>query len=268
MRALPAPFLCMHKLDDVRRYTSKLRPHDAGFLITGSLTFAIPPAAAKYTVYGNAEAACCSSRMPTDIHILASTPHMHLLGRASTLNLWSGDTKRNLFTQKAYDYNTPQRFDLADQNIILKRGDWLETTCTFDSRQRTNYTRFGEATDAEMCLAFILHYPVSSVSRCISVDEEYLGSPLRDVGELDAYVALPPAMRAIVGPEKGVCGPAGVVVSVPQNDVTPSAAPTQALIGASTITKVAVSAAATSGSLVRIACLIGLALCLPFTTSG
>jgi hypothetical protein len=205
---------------------------------------------------------------------------MHLVGRASTLDLWHGDRRRNLFTQHGYDYNAPRRYDLSADQIILERGDWLQTTCSFDSRTRTNYTRFGEATQDEMCLAFILYYPASDITKCISTDEHYLASTLRGEGELDAYVALPPDIRAMVGPTKGLCGPAGVLNTTTAQDATAAQVgaplqvaspqlglPSQAPISASApVVKVAVSAAATASSSVCVAWLIGSTLCVASTT--
>jgi hypothetical protein len=52
---------------------------------------------------------------------------------------------------RGFDYNFQTWIDMPDKQRILKKGDELSMTCVFDSRGRTNTTRWGYATSDEMC---------------------------------------------------------------------------------------------------------------------
>ena len=43
--------------------------------------------------------------------------------------------------------------------VVVHPGDELKTTCVFDSRQRELTTFNGQATQDEMCFAFLTYYP-------------------------------------------------------------------------------------------------------------
>jgi hypothetical protein len=52
---------------------------------------------------------------------------------------------------RGFDYDFQTWIDMPDKLRKLKRGDELSMTCVFDSRARSNTTRFGFATTDEMC---------------------------------------------------------------------------------------------------------------------
>ncbi len=146
--------------------TKTLRPNDASALALGDLELNIPPGVPDHEEIG-----VCSetstSLLPWNIHVFASFPHMHLLGRQIwTDHLRDGAKVGVLGEDLAFDFNL-QKTILEDATI--QPGDRLETHCVYDSTScqigsfQTNAcmetTTFGEATTDEMCFNFLFYWP-------------------------------------------------------------------------------------------------------------
>ncbi len=102
---------------------------------------------------------------PVDFHLLAVTPHMHLLGRkmALTAILPSG-TKVPLISVSDWDFNWQATY-FYKKPLAFPKGTRVEMTATYDNSARNprnpnsppKTTTWGEQTTDEMCIAF-LHY--------------------------------------------------------------------------------------------------------------
>ena len=120
---------------------------------------AIPAGDAHYTV------TTTSVPSPVDFHLLAVTPHMHLLGRAMKLTAIKPDGETvplisisdwNFNWQATYFYKKP---------IAFPKGTRVVMTATYDNSSRNprnpnsppKMVSWGEQTTDEMCIAF-LHY--------------------------------------------------------------------------------------------------------------
>ena len=57
-----------------------------------------------------------------------------------------------------YDFNR-QEFVPLENPFIIKPNDGFATHCQYDSTGRTSVTRWGDATDDEMCLVFLMVTP-------------------------------------------------------------------------------------------------------------
>ncbi len=88
------------------------------------------------------------------IQVWGVLPHMHELGSKYRLDHISGDQSECLIDVPRWDFNWQLGYFL-EEPIVLQPADSLRTTCTFDSRSRTEMTHFGENTTDEMCLALV-----------------------------------------------------------------------------------------------------------------
>ena len=64
--------------------TPKLRPYNAGMLVTGQFMLFIPPGQETHEEHGGCSSACTSRAMSDDITITRFANHMHYLGRYYT----------------------------------------------------------------------------------------------------------------------------------------------------------------------------------------
>lgn len=143
--------------------TEEPRPLLAGMITLGSVLLDIPAGA-----QGHEESSVCpswiTSFMPEPLTVIASFPHMHQLGRAFSTELLRGGmaSEVDMLTDvPVYDFQS-QTFYVNDPPLQIMPGDALRTTCTFDN-PGPQTVHFGEATEDEMCLNFIMAYPIESI---------------------------------------------------------------------------------------------------------
>ena len=102
---------------------------------------------------------------PVDFHLLAVTPHMHLLGRAMKLTAILPDNRQvPLISVSDWDFNWQATY-FYKKPIAFPKGTRVMMTATYDNSSRNprnpnsppKETTWGEQTTDEMCIAF-LHY--------------------------------------------------------------------------------------------------------------
>lgn len=113
-----------------------------------------------------------STTVPIDITALATTPHMHLLGKEMELTATlPDDTKKKLVRVDDWDFNWQMTY-VFNEPIKLPKGSKIDLMARYDNSAQnpTNPSdppravRWGEQTTDEMCIAFIPY----------TVDEEHL----------------------------------------------------------------------------------------------
>jgi hypothetical protein len=67
---------------------------------------------------------------------------------------------REIGREDEFNYEL-QYFRFFDEEIVVKNGDVLVTTCIFDSMNRTEPTPGGLASKDEMCINNVLVYPAT-----------------------------------------------------------------------------------------------------------
>jgi hypothetical protein len=67
---------------------------------------------------------------------------------------------RDIGKEDEFNYEL-QYFRFFDEEIVVKNGDVLVTTCIFDSMNRTEPTPGGLASKDEMCINSFLVYPAT-----------------------------------------------------------------------------------------------------------
>jgi hypothetical protein len=129
--------------------TTNLRPLEAGIHWLGTEVILLPAG-------GDAVGTCNPTAATGPIHILASTPHMHLQGRHMKTIINRKDGTKETLIDKPFDFNTQIGYDTP---AIINPGDTLTTTCTYGGA-----AIFGEGTKNEMCYNFVLAYPNGSLA--------------------------------------------------------------------------------------------------------
>jgi len=117
----------------------------------------------KPPVAGNTQH--CDHQVRTPVLLYAITPHMHLLGRAMSVELNPGTpTARMLLDEPAYNFDD-QSERVLPQPMRINAGDTVRVTCTHDATARSKlpqlkpllprYVVWGDGTSDEMCLAVL-----------------------------------------------------------------------------------------------------------------
>lgn len=103
----------------------------------------------------DAATSSCDRIVPQDAQAVGVTLHMHTLGTSGTVTLNPG-TPREQVLLDIPEWNFHwQGFYWYEQPIVLRRGDVLRVTCTWDNTlsEQPKYVVWGEGTQDEMCLA-------------------------------------------------------------------------------------------------------------------
>jgi hypothetical protein len=111
----------------------------------------------------------CSVRIPADGTVYAVAGHMHLLGRAITVELNPGGSGgRTLLDVDPYNFDD-QSARALPRPLAVRRGDTVRVTCTHDAglrarlpalkRTQPRYVVWGDGTADEMCLGIVVWSP-------------------------------------------------------------------------------------------------------------
>lgn len=111
----------------------------------------------------------CDHQAPAGALVYAVTPHMHLLGRAMTVEVNPGTPNaKTLLDEPSYNFDD-QAERVLPEPVQLKRGDTVRVTCTHDASLRSKlprlktmkprYVVWGDGTSDEMCLAILTVTP-------------------------------------------------------------------------------------------------------------
>lgn len=129
--------------------TENLRPNVAAIHWLGTESINLPA--------GGTATGVCNPVNTEPVHVISSSPHMHLQGRhlKTTINRANGSSEILLDKPFSFDaqvgYPTP---------AIINPGDSLTTECTYGGP-----AFFGQGTNEEMCYNFVLAYPAGQLSQ-------------------------------------------------------------------------------------------------------
>ena len=131
--------------------TTRKRPEAAAVSLLGTELIVIPgPGEWKFT-------GICTPVFniltQTPVHILTSGPHMHRRGRHITTKIHRTDGSVDILLDVPFDFDNQVIYDTPE---IINPGDWLETTCTYESE---GPAIFGIRTDDEMCQNYLTTWP-------------------------------------------------------------------------------------------------------------
>eukprot|EP00238_Polyblepharides_amylifera_P002991 CAMPEP_0196589636 /NCGR_PEP_ID=MMETSP1081-20130531/64134_1 /TAXON_ID=36882 /ORGANISM="Pyramimonas amylifera, Strain CCMP720" /LENGTH=470 /DNA_ID=CAMNT_0041912489 /DNA_START=114 /DNA_END=1523 /DNA_ORIENTATION=+ len=141
-------------------YTSTLRQHDAGILQLGNPTVfygsILPSGISKYVF--NCPSSCTEEHKGP-ITVFRSSGHMHATGRQFyTEHRRANESAVRRTNMEFYDFNFQ---DFNNREVyIINPGDHLQTTCIYET---DGTVIFGLGSEQEMCIDFIMYYPLSNV---------------------------------------------------------------------------------------------------------
>ncbi|XP_048241452.1 uncharacterized protein LOC124142783 [Haliotis rufescens] len=144
-------------------YTPKLRRYNAGKILTGQLYLEIPPGAERATFESTCTGECTNKLMNGDIHITSGLSHMHYLGFNEQVELYHQGERTHIINDPHYSYDNPQTHRYSNQ-IQMKPGDSLKTTCVYRSVSKTRTTMYGEGSYDEMCFAILSFFPKENMT--------------------------------------------------------------------------------------------------------
>jgi len=143
-------------------HTPNLRQHDASSIIVGDPLVKFGdrgriPGGLDQVHYEGVCPSECTQKMSHEINVFSDFLHMHEIGDRMWTTLYRdganvGYTNRVEF----FDFGFQQSTRV---NYVIKPGDQLHTHCVYNSRNRVNDTRFGSASEDEMCMNFLTYWP-------------------------------------------------------------------------------------------------------------
>jgi len=140
----------------------RLRPNTATISWLGTeLGIQIPAGAMNHPATGT-----CNPVWPqgvTEIHILRSWPHMHLLGKkmTSTIIRADGVTRVPMHSGDGWPFDFNSEIS-HETDFVIHPGDKIETTCYYDN-DTPFHVAVGFENRYEMCFNFVTAYPASAL---------------------------------------------------------------------------------------------------------
>jgi hypothetical protein len=141
--------------------TQTPRPKLAGVISVGSTRLLLPIDARDQEVVGECPAQA-TALLPEPLHVLSAAPHMHRLGKSVRSVIVRGTETLPLVDVPRWSFDNQRSYPTDPATTIVRPGDTIRTTCVYDNNTG-RVVRFGERTEDEMCLNFILAYPIDRV---------------------------------------------------------------------------------------------------------
>jgi len=177
--------------------TPDLRADEVGILWAGTLVSVgqIPPKESSVYSTTVCQLKIDETKAPGGITVFGNGPHMHFLGRrlwTDVLRVKSEDQQtdgrfvtdlnqlekvKELIREDAFDFNVQRRIPTAA--LKLRNGDFLATTCVYDSTERDVDTLGGIGSYDEMCINYVTYYPASATDVLLyCMGPRYFGTSL------------------------------------------------------------------------------------------
>lgn len=152
--------------------TSHKRKYDAAIMELGleyTDKMAIPGRQKAFPLTGYCIPQCTGVGLPTEgVIVFGSQLHTHLTGVA----VWTRHSRQGVelpYLNKDMHYSTHfQEIRILHQPVRLLPGDYLETTCVYNTEDKENATIGGHAITDEMCVNYMHYYPATDLEVCKS----------------------------------------------------------------------------------------------------
>ena len=154
-------------------YTTNKPQYTGSVVLVGQVvmseTFFIPPGLPKATVAPYCSSHCTDAGIPSGGSTVFSVfLHSHTAGISIRLRQFrNGHDLGYIVQNDHYDFNY-QDYIRPLKNVTILPGDSLQTECVYDTSKRTKLTMGGLSTTDEMCVAFLVVYPATSLRYCSS----------------------------------------------------------------------------------------------------
>lgn len=143
--------------------TQQLRQHRASVFSVGDVAdLAIPAGRDAFETIHYCSGEATELFFVEPVHVFGSWLHAHRLGKALWTEQWrDGVSLGELGKSDPYDFDLQY---VQPLEVTIEPGDELVTHCIYDSSTRTEPTLGGDASDDEMCLNYLFHYPALPLS--------------------------------------------------------------------------------------------------------
>jgi hypothetical protein len=128
--------------------------HEAEMLYANNINLSIPPGTSTHT-------GTCT--LDADSTFFAVLGHMHISGTHFTTTIVPANGTPTTMLDESYNFDA-QKLVRLDPPTVLKKGDVLQTSCTYQNQGLDTLT-FGESTTKnEMCISILYRYPAVAAS--------------------------------------------------------------------------------------------------------
>ncbi|CAH8636969.1 unnamed protein product [Heterobilharzia americana] len=194
--------------------TSKLRPYDVGVVELG-LVYSpyniIPPRQSQFTLTGYCDTQCTDVSLPkpNGIFVFASQLHTHKTGiKVVTHHLRNGTRLSDLNRDDYYSPHFQQIRQLYEQ-VQIKPGDSLITSCTYNTSSKNQVTLGGLGIRNEMCINYIFYYPKINLELCksdvlVRSFTSFLKTLDENISSAENYVDIMDTINSVEWNEKNV----------------------------------------------------------------
>jgi len=174
-------------------YTPTLRPEELTQLFTLKAnyypTMLIPPKKQRYfmTRECTVDIKNATSKQPVEAQVVYAGFHAHLLGVEMAYERIRGNDRLSIAVRSPWYFDDQSNTNVYVQNITLKTGDKLSSTCIFNSQGRDDMAVIGLETTDEMCGIHVELRPGGLEANCggriwtgeLSEEESLLGLQLK-----------------------------------------------------------------------------------------
>ena len=141
--------------------TSKKRPVDATAHWLGKLELNLPP-----HEHTDVTQTCTPELSQGRAHIMALTPHMHLMATHSNVVLRRASGQSITLLDKPFTFSEQRMYHMPEDgsaaDVVIERGDSIITTCSFDNTT-DNEIIWGQHSTDEMCFLTVWAWPAGSI---------------------------------------------------------------------------------------------------------
>lgn len=100
---------------------------------------------------------------PAKANLFAASFHAHLLGRQMFAKMTSSNGTVVDLSQPIWNFDDQASQDLLPRHMSIETGDHVQSSCVFDSTERTESTSMGLSTFDEMCWSSLSYWPPHEV---------------------------------------------------------------------------------------------------------
>jgi len=151
-------------------YTTKPRQMRLGSFfgtkVEWDLLNAIPPGKERYFVTEG----CTVTGLEQPALMVYSIYHAHMLAHEMYTTLYRPDGQKiPVYAEQHWNFDDQYSADIKDKNITIRNGDYIQSTCVYDSTATDTWTTFGPRTQDEMCHGIYWIEPFPLGMQCASL---------------------------------------------------------------------------------------------------
>jgi hypothetical protein len=142
-------------------YTSKKRQHNLGVFMLGDpfvQLFGQPVGSSTHRF--DCPSSCSSFALSENVTVIREYLHMHKVGTTMTNEHFRDGNLIRAGQVEFYDFSQQGGFVVQQEPFQIQPGDSFQTTCQYTDNEAV----FGLSSSEEMCIAFLMYYPMQIMS--------------------------------------------------------------------------------------------------------